>query len=44
MIITATQERVVSLPKRSRVSRDEPLFLEQMVPLWNQKNTAICLP
>ena len=45
--------RVLSLPKRSgfnwkeelirarSVSRDRPLFLEQVVPLWKQKNTVL---
>lgn len=56
MIIITTQERILSLPKRSHfswkeelvgaytVSGNGPLFLEQTEPLWKQKNTVFCLP
>ena len=55
MIIITTQERILSLPKRSHFSWKEelvgaytmsgngPLFLEQTEPLWKQKNTVSSL-
>ena len=53
MITITTQERILSLPKRSHfiwkeelvgaytVSGNGPLFLEQTEPLWKQKNTVL---
>lgn len=56
IIIIATQERVLSLPKRYGFSRKEELtrafivsgdrllFIEQVVPLWKQKNNVTRFP